>query len=242
MNSTIKKMYSIRKMIQRESRKGFVLPFTMLISALILFVTMTSMNLLSKQLYFSRLYKDSQTAYYAADDAVNCTIVVDDAYTGSDGFGIFPASSSTNSVTLGEGGAPSYGYINNVVTYINTKNATNIVPDEIKCGQAVIFDTSPTSYSQFSVSPVDYVYHYTHPDDGTADVGNEEVEYGQTSTFKMHMDLGLDPVTNIRSYRCAKVTVNKTPSFRQIIAQGYSSCDNQSNAIERAVVNTTITK
>ena len=57
------------------------------------------------------------------------------------------------------------------------------------------------------------------------------------------MDLGLDPadITGIRHlYRCAKVTINKTQSFRQVIAQGYSSCNGTGNTVERAVINTTV--
>jgi hypothetical protein len=56
----------------------------------------------------------------------------------------------------------------------------------------------------------------------------------------MRMDLGLAPGTTTgHLYRCAKVTVNKTPSFRQIISQGYAQCDNPNGTVERAVVNTT---
>jgi len=41
--------------------------------------------------------------------------------------------------------------------------------------------------------------------------------------------------------RCAKVTVNKTPNYRQIISQGYASCPGTrgSTPIERAVVSET---
>ena len=97
----------------------------------------------------------------------------------------------------------------------------------------------------FTVSGTDYAYHFIHPADGTLAAGLPEIEYGQTSTYTMKMDLGLDPadLTNTsRLYRCAKVTVNKTLSFRQIIAQGYSSCTVGAGTIERAVVNTTITQ
>lgn len=234
---------NINNNITKEVNKGFVLPFTMLISVLILFVMMGSMSLLSKQLYFSRLYKDSQLAYYAADDAINCTIAIDDTYVGSDGLGIFPSEpySAGNNVPVQDAdGNPSYPYIATTLANVNAKNGTSITADQIKCGQATIFDTALNSTSKFQVSPVDYVYNYKNPQTGVA-----EVENGQTSTFSMRMDLGIDPNDTFgvkHLYRCARITVNKTQSFRQIIAQGYSLCDGQSNAVERAIVNTTISQ
>ncbi len=218
----------------RQQRRGFVLPFTMLVSALILFVTFGTMTLLSKQLYFSKNIAKSQIAYYAADDAVACAMDIDDTYVSSDGLGIFPYSSTTNPVTLVLGN-PSYGYITDVLTYVNDKRiledpgATVLTLNDIKCGQAVIFDTSPSSDSKFSVDSTDYRHHYVNPLNGL-----NEIEYGLTSTYFMRMPVGGG------AYRCAKVTVNKTQSFRQIIAQGYSICDNPNSAVERAVVNTTV--
>ena len=61
------------------------------------------------------------------------------------------------------------------------------------------------------------------------------IELGRTSTTTMRMDLGGG------AFRCAKLTINKTASFRQIIAQGYAKCDDPNGSVERAVVNTTIT-
>ena len=132
-------------------------------------------------------------------------------------------------------------YITNVLNYINTKQGTSIALSDVTCGQSPIF--SPASVApyfdpNFTVLPTDYQYHFISPVTGLP-----EIEYGQTSTYTMHMDLGIDPADAlgvIHLYRCAKVTVNKTPSFRQIVAQGYSSCDGTNNAVERAVVNTTI--
>ena len=217
------------KNLQRKGIKGFILPFTMLITVLVLLVTSTSMTLLSKQLYFSKLYRQSQAAYYAADDALACTLNVDDTYQGTDGLGIFPSSTSTDAFT----------YMENVITYINEKRVdlglTDIVSlNTIKCGQAEIFKTGASSYSKFATSSSDYAYHY---DDG----GTPAVEYGISSMFTMRMDLGVDPasISGAHLFRCAKVTVNKTPSFRQIIAQGYATCDNLNTSVERAVVNTT---
>lgn len=204
--------------------KGFVLPFTMLIATLVLFVASTSSTLLSKQIYFSKLYRQSQAAYYAADDAISCVVAVDDTYTAEDGLGIFPSSTTT----------PAETYIANVITYTNAKRADAGLPaitlGDIKCGQSALFDVGTSS---FKVAPANFEYH--SPTAG--------IEEGKTVTFTMKMDLGVDPAdltgTN-HLYRCAFVTVNKTPSYRQIISQGYSSCDNRNTAVERAVINTTV--
>lgn len=208
--------------------RGFILPFTMLITVLVLFITTGALALLTKQQYFSKLYKETQAAYYAADDAVACTTMIDDSYVASDGLGIFPSS---------QAGASSY--VDDVITYINTRRDTPITKAEITCGQSQIFTSggSPSFDPVFAVTEP-YVYYFHNPVTNAPDQEN-----GITSTFNMKMDLGLDPTDvtlTLHLYRCAKVTVHKTPSFRQIIAQGYSKCDGTGNAIERAVVNTTI--
>lgn len=210
--------------------RGFVLPFTMLITVLILFVTTGALALLSKQQYFSKVYKETQSAYYAADDAISCTIMIDDTYVSSDGLGMFPSSSSSPMT-----------YISDVLSYVNTKQGTSMTLSDVTCGQSPIFTSAtvaPYFNPNFTVLPADYQYHFISPVTGLP-----EIEYGQTSTYNMHMDLGVDPVDSLgiaHLYRCAKVTVNKTGSFRQIVAQGYSNCNGTNNAIERAVVNTTI--
>jgi hypothetical protein len=57
---------------------------------------------------------------------------------------------------------------------------------------------------------------------------------GRTTTFNLRMDLGDG------TERCAEVTVNKTPTFRQIISRGFNTCNfGANNFIERAVINTT---
>jgi predicted transposase YbfD/YdcC len=207
-----------------RSQKGFILPFTMLISTLILLVSGSALTLLTKQLYFSKMYKQSQTAYYAADDAMTCAIDVDDTYSDADGLGIFPYSTTTDATA----------YINNVITYFNARQVLPALPitlDQIKCAQSDIF----TGASAFAVATTTFMHTFS---DG-------RIEDGKTSTYTMHMDLGPDPAdtdpTNGIShlYRCAKITVNKTLSFRQIISQGYAQCDNPNGSIERAVVNTT---
>ncbi len=217
---------TITTIAKKMSSSGFILPFTMLISVLVLLVMGSIMTLLSKQLYFSRIYKQSQSAYYAADDAIACAIEIDDTYVGSDGLGIFPSDPDDDPLE----------YIDNVLVYVNLKRTDALQTaigslNDIKCAQSSIFDPT-VALSNFEVSSTDYVY--------SSPSGPEE---GKTSTYTMRMPLGDG------SYRCARVTVNKTQSFRQIIAQGYaktvdgsSSCTLQTGSVERAVVNTTLTE
>jgi hypothetical protein len=191
----------------------------MLISVLVLLVASSALTLLSKQQYFSRLYRQSQAAYYAADDALNCAIKIDDAYIGSDGLGIFPGSTTTSALD----------YINSVFAYVNAERLLDGLPiiadiNDIKCSQSSIFNTlTPILFSTST-----NFYQYLSVSNG--------LEEGVSSTFNMRMPIGGG------EFRCAKVTVNKTYSFRQIIAQGYARCDDPYGSVERALVNTTVTE
>lgn len=203
--------------LKRElGSKGFILPFTMLIVTLVLLVVTTGSNTLAKQLFFSKIYRQSQAAYYAADDAVSCAIAIDDGYIGVDGYGIFPGGTSEE---------PS-SYIENVLINVNSyrlgAGLLEIDLEEIKCAQVAIFDPL---VSDFEVSSTDYQHN-----------GPSGLETGKTSEFTMKMPVGDD------TFHCAKITINKTPTFRQIIGQGYSSCGGGVDTVERAVVNTTITE
>ena len=217
----MKSKFKIILAIKHDQRKGFILPFTMLIAVLVLLVTSSVMTLVSKQLYFNRIYKQSQTAYYAADDAIACAIAIDDTYQGSDGLGVFPSSTTTNVTT----------YIDGVFSYISAQrldaglSPSTITRKDIKCGQSSIFneDSNPIAIA-------------TSTNFYERNLGGAGIEYGVTSIYTMRMPLGNG------EFRCAKVTINKTPSFRQIIAQGYAKCNESAGSVERAVVNTTVTE
>jgi hypothetical protein len=209
-----------------RGRNGFILPFTMLITTIVLFIMTSTMSLLSKQMYFSKLYKQSQAAYYAADDAATCALAIDDTYIGDDGLGIFPSSNVVDS-----DGSLSLAYMQNVLLELQGRDpvfASLSSIDEIKCAQALVFNTASTS--KFMVSPINYVFTFRYPDNS---IGTEE---GKSSTYTMRM-----PISSTES-RCAKVTINKTASFRQIVAQGYAACDGNASAVERAVVMETVTQ
>lgn len=214
-------------------RKGFILPFTMLVSTLILLVAGSSLTLLTKQLYFSKMYKLSQTAYYAADDAISCAIAIDDTYVGADGLGIFPYSTTTYATDLNS----DLPYIQRSLDDYNIKRTADSLPtipsrEDIKCANSGIFNTVLSSPGNNFHSEDNFQHTFQ----------NGEVEEGRVVSYMMRMDLGLDPadVTGTKHlFRCAKVTIKKTPSFRQIIAQGYAQCDNPNGSVERAVVNTT---
>lgn len=204
----------LAKLYRNLPRKGFILPFTMLIVTLVLFVFMTGSNSLAKQLFFSKMYRQSQTAYYIADDAVSCTLSIDDTFQNDDGYGIFPGVTSDDPAE----------YMAETIDQINVRRLiaglTTIFLEDIKCAQVAIFDTAQ---SGFEVSSTDYEYD-----------GPSGLEVGKTSTFNMRMP------DKDGTFRCAKVTVNRTQFFRQIIGQGYSACGGGLDSVERAVVNTTV--
>jgi hypothetical protein len=57
-----------------------VLPLTLIICVIILTISAGISIILAKELYFSRLSRLSQVAYYAADDGMMCATMIDDKY------------------------------------------------------------------------------------------------------------------------------------------------------------------
>jgi hypothetical protein len=189
--------------------RGFVMPFTLLICSILLSIATSISIILVKELYFSKVSRDSQIAYYAADNGMMCAVMVDDQYVDPDtGLGIFQYALSPTA--------------QDVLTKINTAEGSTITlynGNSIKCATSEIFNPSTNGFM---------VTEFPH----TNSLGQSET--GRTSQFTLHMDLG-DGTT-----RCAKITVNKTPTFRQIISQGYTACPGGSiRPIERAIINTT---
>ncbi len=212
------KQFFRKNKYKQNKVSGFVLPFTLFICGIMLLISLGISTVLEKQIFFSQVARDSQAAYYAADDAVACVISIDETYINATGTGIFPSDAYIDSTIDMES---TLDYVNDHRVASGYKALASTL-NEIKCAQSVIFDTNAPSY--FEVSTTTFVR--TTP--------SNDIEEGKTSTFKMKMNIG-DGV-----YRCAKVTVNKTETYRQIIAQGYAACDRASGSIERAVVNTTL--
>jgi len=129
----------------------------MLITVLVLFISTSALALLSKQQYFSKVYKQTQAAYYAADDAISCAVSLDDTYVSSDGLGIFPSSSTTPS--------DPDTYVNDVLQYVSDqrKAVDPLAPDvtraNVTCGQSQIFAAggSPSFNPNYRVTN----YHYS---------------------------------------------------------------------------------
>jgi hypothetical protein len=209
---------------KKEFVAGFVLPYTLFIASIMIIITSSVSAIIIKQLYFSRLARQSKAAYYAADTALLCTSVIDSTYTNADGIGIFPYDAT--SVNYSSVGIDMDG----VVSYTNSHrlSAGLLATDykTITCAGANMLD--PT-YSLFNSPNVDFIRVVP-----AHDLLPATSEHGRTSTFRMKMPLGDG------TFRCAKVTVNKTPTYRQIISQGYSDCSNSASAVERAVVDTTV--
>jgi hypothetical protein len=195
--------------------RGFVLPFTLLICSILLSVATAISVVLVKELYFSKISRDSQTAYYAADNGMECAIMIDDTYTDPNtGLGIF------------ESNPTGHPRASNILASVNTDRQAKGLPaltlagnNSIKCATSEIFNASTNGFT---------VTAFPH----TNAAG--QAEDGSSSSFTLHMDLGGG------LQRCAKVTVNKTPHYRQIISQGYTFCPGGAIApIERAIINET---
>lgn len=194
-------------------QKGFILPLTLVVVSITLAVSTGVSTILMKELYFSQLTRDSNVAYYAADEGLSCAIYLDDEYLDpATGVGIFPYNSLINKDV----------WIESVRTSVNSYRAgrgvvTPLTLADMKCATSVVF-----------TNPMPNVTPFPHTKaDGSAESGN-------TTTFSMSMDLGGG------DRRCAMVTVNKTATYRQIISRGYTTCNGGSSRyVERAVINTT---
>ncbi len=199
----------LTKKIQSMRTKGFVLPLTLIICVIILTISTGISIILAKELYFSKLSRLSQVAYYAADSGLMCATMIDDKYVDPEtGLGIFEYDNLVSRQA--------------VLDKVNISRVANglsaIALNDIKCATSAVFDDSVSS---FAVTP------FVRLDSG----GNPDT--GQTSTFDMRMDLGEE------EYRCATVTVNKTSKYRQIISRGFASCNSVfAYPIERAIVST----
>ncbi len=211
--------------VSLKYRSGFVLPFTLLICAIMLLISVGIAAILMKQIYFSNIGRESQIAYYAADNALACAVLIEETYV-SGSSGIFPSDPSilltAQNVSIME---DKIDAINNLRVAIEPP----IIPlannlNDIKCAQSYMFDTN-TAVSDFTA---DTLFQREIPGSPPT------IEEGVTSTFNMKMKVADN------DYRCAKVTINKTETYKQIVAQGYSRCDNTNGSIERAVVYSTV--
>jgi hypothetical protein len=189
--------------------RGFILPLTLIVCVIILTIATGISIILTKELYFSKLSRLSQVAYYAADNGLMCATMVDDQYIDpATGLGIFQYANTPTPQS--------------VLTTINTNRSirglSSIALNSIKCATSDIFDTSITNYN---VTP------FSRVDSG----GNTDT--GMTTTFNMKMTIGTSDT------RCASVVINKTLIYRQIISRGFASCGTvYSFPIERAIVST----
>lgn len=196
--------------------KGFILPLTMLITTVVLIISSGITAILAKEVYFSKLTRQSQLAYYAADNGISCAVLIDDKYFDPDtGSGIFPFNQLIDPATE----------MQTTLTKVNIerqgRGLSSLVLTDIRCATSAIFDPD-TSVSAFTTIPFSRVNSL-----GATETGRE-------SSFSMKMDLGDG------TYRCADITVSKTANYRQVISRGYASCFQYgTQQVERAIVNTT---
>lgn len=189
--------------------RGFVLPLTLVITTIILTISVGISIILAKQIYFSKLSRQSHLAYYAADNGLMCALMIDDHYVDPNtGIGIFQYN---NLVT-------AQSVLDNINAEREARGYSAITLNDIKCATSEIFSSAVSGYALSPYSRVN-------------SAGNSES--GQTTTFSMRIDLGDG------AFRCANIQVNKTASFRQIISKGFASCVSTNLfPVERAIINT----
>lgn len=198
---------------KKKQIRGFVLPFTLVISIIILTISAGISIILAKQLYFSKLSRLSKVAYYAADNGLMCALMVDDHYVDSStGIGIFEYDP-----LLAQETSPQ-AVMEKVNAERSARGYSPVAIDEIKCATSEIFKSAVSGYA---TSPFARV-----TESGTS-------ESGRATSFNMRMDLGDG------TERCATIVVNKTPTYRQIVSRGFASCGSVGTIpIERAIVHT----
>ena len=167
--------------------------------------------ILGKELYFSRLTRESATAYYAADTALECAKTLDAVYSDSEGNGLFDSPLHTATDTIAYVNTIRYSQGIGTITFL-----------DIRCASVSVFDGSVTDITSTT----------------TDRYGNDLVDpYGASSTktsFTLPMNAGEGETI------CAKVTIEKSNSWRQIIARGFNTCNFGSRRVlERAIISTT---
>ncbi len=197
------------KIKYKKNKNGFILPFAILISTLILSVSLGVSTILVKEIFFSNLNRESFVAYYAADVAMECALSLDDNFVGAFGSGIFPYDEFNDATST--------------FTYINTTRNTNFSSTTVYCASVPVFDSSISSLESTLCEDDTFCENEPSPSG----------YFGMNTNFDMRMDLGGG------EYRCASVTVTKTPNGdRRIISRGYNSCNpGNQTLIERAIIN-----
>lgn len=198
--------------MRQHTKKAFILPLAMLLVTIIVIVSFGISYILSKEIYFSRLQRDSTYAFAVADMAHECAVFIDDTYIDQSGLGtgqgIFPYSIDTEDLTQ---------VLDNVNQGRERRGLTSISLADIKCASVPVLTTE---FANFQTSRI-----------------NKNVDGNLEAGIKSQFEMRVPESTG--RFRCAKVTVTKTPNYRQIIAQGYSTCDTNKNRLERAVISET---
>ena len=120
-----------------KNRKGFIIPFAVIITTITLSISLGISMILIKEVFFSRLSRDSALAYYAADTALECALSVDNSYVDpSTGLGVFPYDIAVPAHT-----------IDAVFANISSNRGIAFASSTIYCATAPIFSMSTSSFS-----------------------------------------------------------------------------------------------
>lgn len=147
----------------KQSRRGFIIPLTLLICTIILAIATGVSTILAKEILFSQVTRLSQYAYYAADAGVACATIIDDTYIDpATGIGIF----AYDTLTTKEAVLDAHNRQRTL------RNLPSLSFSDIRCATSEIFNVSAQG-SHFTESNFSY--------NGVT---------GKSSNFTMRMDLG----------------------------------------------------
>jgi hypothetical protein len=132
MKKQLLKKFSLVRM------RGFVLPLTLIVCVIILTIATGISIILAKELYFSKLSRLSQVAYFAADNGLMCATMIDDKYVDPEtGLGIFQYNDLVTSQM--------------VLDKVNANRQANgqgtVMLNDIKCATSEIFNSAVTEYA-----------------------------------------------------------------------------------------------
>lgn len=192
-------------------RRGFILPFSMMLTYIILIISTGISTILVKEMFFSSIGRESQIAYYSADAGLDCALYLDGLFVDLDtGIGIFPYNDDTS--------AWETSFVTKYSNFIS--NLT-----DIKCANAEIFDPRQ-DYSNYSAVSTDNL----NPLNGVTSTFVLRMNNGSEN-----FDRATAPCAEVS---VEKKLAADGVLFRRIISRGYNTCNkNSSRFVERAIVN-----
>ena len=223
---------------KNKSEKGYLLIFALIVTGITLAITISVVNIMAKELYFSRLINNSKKAYFAAATGRACAQYLDSTFKN------FSSNSSIilNSTSTDNGQddfeknededvfSKSLG--NNIFarTLITGNNHTEY-NNKIFCASDASYNQMFKNYAENNIS----VKNNLESDDHTSSYNVSGTNSNATTTFGLILKKNDDEVDFCIYVEFGKVK-SPVPGHR-VISTGYSSCDkNDKSRVSRTIV------